>query len=65
MADDTFRQRELSTDEKEFIESVCNKAGNLEQMINDVVPDGRYKALAKTALEEAVMWANKGITRRV
>jgi len=25
------------------------------------VPDGRHKALALTALEEALMWANKGV----
>ena len=25
------------------------------------VPDGRWKSLALTALEEALMWANKGV----
>ena len=25
------------------------------------LPDGRYKALALTALEEALMWANKAV----
>jgi hypothetical protein len=29
--------------------------------INDAVPDGRWKSLALTALEEALMWANKGL----
>lgn len=27
----------------------------------DLVPDGRHKALALTALEEALMWANKAV----
>lgn len=29
--------------------------------VNRTAPDGRYKSLALTALEEALMWANKGI----
>lgn len=29
--------------------------------VNDTVPDGRWKSLALTALEEALMWANKGL----
>ncbi len=32
-------------------------------VINDLVPDGREKALAFTALEEALMWSNAGIAR--
>jgi hypothetical protein len=32
-------------------------------MVAVSVPDGRYKALAITSLEESAMWANKGVTR--
>jgi hypothetical protein len=32
-------------------------------LIESVIPEGRYRRLAITALEEAAMWANKGVTR--
>jgi hypothetical protein len=35
----------------------------LAQDIDTFVPDSREKALALTALEEAMMWANAGIAR--
>ena len=60
-----------------FVTSVTGKAPTEDQVsasnfvrsyvidtatsVNDAVPDGRYKSLALTALEEALMWANKGI----
>lgn len=31
--------------------------------LNELVPDGREKALALTKLEEVVFWANAGIAR--
>lgn len=31
--------------------------------INELVPDGREKALALTKLEEVVFWSNAGIAR--
>lgn len=30
-------------------------------VVNDVIPEGRYKAMAFTAIEEAVVWGVKGI----
>lgn len=32
-------------------------------VINEMVPDGREKALALTKLEEVVFWTNAGIAR--
>lgn len=32
-------------------------------LIDELVPNGREKALAMTKLEEVVMWANAGIAR--
>lgn len=60
---DTFRKayRELGTDEKLLLDEVKLKAEWLLQVLEQV-PDGRMKALAKTKLEETVMWAVKGIT---
>ena len=37
-------------------------ARELAYLINDLVPEGREKSLAMTKLQEAVMWANAGIT---
>lgn len=37
-------------------------ARELAHIINELVPEGREKALAMTKLQEAVMWANAGIT---
>lgn len=53
--------RELSLDEKTYIRMIKDSAGLLEIAINNA-PDGREKSLALTKLEEAVMWAVKGIT---
>jgi hypothetical protein len=35
------------------------------QMLDAVLPDGREKALAFTALEEASMWSHKSVVNRV
>lgn len=35
----------------------------LATSIQELVPDGREKALALTKVEEAMMWANAGIAR--
>lgn len=37
--------------------AIVDAAGEVEAL----VPDGRWKSLALTALEEALMWANKAI----
>lgn len=31
--------------------------------LDAIMPAGRYKSLTMTSLEQAAMWANKGITR--
>lgn len=66
--------RELSDDEKALLDQVKDKAQELfdlisegtrvrEQLSRDMpTQNGREMALAKTKLEEAVMWAVKGIT---
>lgn len=32
--------------------------------VNNAMPDGREKSLAINAIEEALMWSNKGVARR-
>lgn len=41
-----------------------DEAKALALRIAELVPDSREQALALTALEECVMWANAGIARR-
>ena len=54
--------RTLKTEEIELITDIKNKAQQLYNRI-DMAPDSREKALAKTKLEESIMWVVKGITQ--
>lgn len=54
--------RELSSAEKVDLEAIKAGAYVLLSKIRKTSRDPRYTALATTALEEAVMWAVKGIT---
>ena len=65
---DVFRPeyRELSAEEKDQINGIKEKALELYNLFT--VPatqdptKGRYIALAKTSLEESIMWATKALT---
>jgi hypothetical protein len=53
--------RELSPYEKQLVEDIKQKAELLYGLFN-AAPFTREIGIAKTKLEEAVMWAVKGIT---
>lgn len=55
------RYRQLTDAEKDLHDEIKTKAQELEELF-ERVPDGRYKALSMTALEEAVMWNVKQLT---
>jgi hypothetical protein len=55
------RYRALTEQEKELHDQIKAKAEELGALF-DRVKAGRYRALAMTALEEAVMWCVKGLT---
>lgn len=55
--------RELSDDEKQLVSDLKDKANELFLIIDGVLGQGRELAIAKTKLEESVMWAVKGITK--
>jgi hypothetical protein len=55
------RYRALTDDEKALHDALKDKAQELEALFNRV-KDGRYKALAFTSLEQAVMWIVKELT---
>lgn len=53
--------RELSGDEKKAIDDIKDTATLLQDQI-ERTGAGRYQSLAITSLEQAVMWAVKGVT---
>lgn len=54
--------RVLSDKEKEAMVAVKDFGLGLIEVIDRCVPKGREASLAKTKVEEAVMWAVKGLT---
>jgi len=55
------RYRALTEDEKALHDRIKEQAVVLENLF-DQVPEGRYRSLGYTALEQAVMWAVKQLT---
>ena len=54
--------RVLTTDEKAAMLRIKDLGLEFVQSITNCVPNGREASLAKTKIEEAVMWAVKGLT---
>jgi hypothetical protein len=54
--------RVLSEEEKAGMVRLKDIGLNFLHSIDDIVPKGREASLAKTKVEEAVMWAVKGLT---
>ena len=54
--------RVLSEEEKAGMVRLKDIGLNFLNSIDDIVPKGREASLAKTKIEEAVMWAVKGLT---
>lgn len=61
---DVFRKNytELSALQKSDVASVKDKAQELYDLLDKVAADPRSIAVAKTNLEQSIMWAVKGIT---
>jgi len=67
---DTFRKeyKPLSPDAKEQMDNIKDAAEQLHDYMNAIVPAeerserSRCMAIARTNLEQAIMWAVKGIT---
>jgi len=55
------RYRALTEDEKALHDRIKEQAVVLENLF-DQIPEGRYRSLGYTALEQAVMWAVKQLT---
>jgi hypothetical protein len=54
--------RVLTDAEKAIMVRIKDEGGLFLAMIDSVIPRGREASLAKTKIEEAVMWAVKGLT---
>lgn len=55
--------RELEFADEDHIRSIKIDANGLWLSIQHAVPEGRERSLALTKIEEAVMWAIKGISK--
>jgi hypothetical protein len=55
------RYRQLTGEEKALHDALKDKAAELEALFEEV-PDGRYKALGMTSLEQSIMWIVKQLT---
>ncbi|WP_215745187.1 hypothetical protein [Gluconobacter sp. P1C6_b] len=55
------KYRALTDEEKELHDRLKAKAVELESLIEEIKP-GRYRSLAMTDLEAAIMWAVKELT---
>jgi hypothetical protein len=60
---DTFGYTAVNDQQQESLRDLNSEFTNLENGIKALVPPGRRQSLALTALEEASMWANKGIAK--
>lgn len=54
--------RVLSSIEQEVMVKIKDQGLALIDLIDTMVPQGRENSIAKTKIEEAVMWAVKGLT---
>ena len=52
----------MNLEQRSCAEDVRIKIGQALEHVEEFVPPGRYQALALTALEQACMWAVKGIS---
>lgn len=57
-----FEVKELNPGELIPANIARKKTSDLARNYNELLPEGRYKSLALTALEEASMWATKAVT---
>lgn len=58
-----YRYHKPSFGEVALIGAINEAAAELAKLIREHVPAGREREVARRKLEEATMWAEKGITR--
>jgi len=63
MIEENFTHHAPKEGQEEVYKSIRDTAKHFANLIDDSMPDSREKSLAVTKLEEAVFWANAGISR--
>jgi hypothetical protein len=63
--DNRFAQHATDSAKTEKMNTVRSVTRAAADAINAVVPEGREKSIAIKALEDAMMWANKGIASQI
>jgi len=58
---DTFMHHKLDQNQEWAVSVVRGNAEDLDRVFDEWIADSRERSIAKTKLEEAVMWANKAI----
>lgn len=61
MSKDTFKHHRLDDSQEWAVKVVRSNAEDLDRVFDEWIADSRERSIAKTKLEEAVMWANKAI----
>jgi hypothetical protein len=63
MHESTMKYLKPSEEQLATMDTVRAVFADTLTLVDNLLPPGRYKSLAITAIEEAAMWANKAITR--
>ena len=62
MGTNSFYAKKLTDDQLDRVDTVRHNFSQLFDYLDSVIPTGREKALYKTKLEEACMWAVEAIS---
>lgn len=57
--EDVFTNRPPTNAQAETLDKITAGMISLDQLLDELLPDSRYKSLAFTKLEECSMWAKK------
>lgn len=62
---DIFTYHEPFEETEKRYQKIRTIARMFDDVVDEVVPQSREASLAKTKIEEAIMWANAGIARNI
>lgn len=63
--DNIFTYHQPNKNTEDSYTQLQAKAREFSELVDELVPASREQSLAKTKIEEAVMWANAGVARNV
>jgi len=59
----TYEYSSVTAEQKKMLDGFNGEFYTLDCSIRAQIPEGRYRALALTSLEESAMWASKAISK--